>query len=632
MLIIKEPFPQYAVKAVRGLSKAVTAILFLCCIMVGLKADAQKKDTAQKEQVYLNADVLVNIKTDSGNLIKFINNAIFRQGTDTLYCDSLYEHDHKPSNIYEAFGDVRLVQQGGTHGTSDYLRYTAGNKEAFMSGHVNIIDSGNTLLCEELTYNLGTKVAVYDKGGTLHSDSTVVTSKTGVYNVKSKDARFKGDVVITDPQYKIKSQDLGYNTETKFETFFAHSVVVSDSGRSILETNSGTYDSKKGIAHDFSHASIWDDGQYINGDTLNYDKGTGFGLGVGHVISIDTAHHSILTCGRLEYYQKKRVLWATIKPVLQQVNGKDTIYMRADTFYSAPMIKIKKDTTKKNVLNSAKASEKIIDTIPPLKEEINKAYIKKIDSASEVFANQLGRKDENYRITSNSGYKIPGKEDTAKTVNAKKTKHKRGAELNMAIADTTSADSTAPLYFIGYHHVRIFSDSLQGKCDSVCYTRSDSTIRMIYAPIVWAHNSQITGDTILLHLDSNELRSLYVPSNAFVISQSGPEKAALFDQVQGKTLTAWFSKNTITSALVFPNAESLYYPVDGKGAYMGMNESKSERMYIFFEDQKIVSIKLKQQAQIKMTPMEKVDFPNAKLSRFKWLVNQRPKTKEELFK
>jgi hypothetical protein len=33
-----------------------------------------------------------------------------------------------------------------------------------------------------------------------------------------------------------------------------------------------------------------------------------------------------------------------------------------------------------------------------------------------------------------------------------------------------------------------------------------------------------------------------------------------------------------------------------------------------------------------MTPMEQADLQNARLSRFKWLYNERPQSKEELFR
>jgi hypothetical protein len=134
-----------------------------------------------------------------------------------------------------------------------------------------------------------------------------------------------------------------------------------------------------------------------------------------------------------------------------------------------------------------------------------------------------------------------------------------------------------------------------------------------------------------MQLDSSQLRRMYVPGNATVISQSGPDKAQLFDQVQGKTLTSFFKDNTVTKMIVSPNSECIYYPKDDKGYYLGVDQSNSVRMRIFFEDQKIKSIKFEQDVHETMTPLEKADLPSMHLSRFKWLIDQRPKTKEELF-
>src|SRR5207244_843535 len=106
------------------------------------------------------------------------------------------------------------------------------------------------------------------------------------------------------------------------------------------------------------------------------------------------------------------------------------------------------------------------------------------------------------RPTPSTVYHVPVSKDDKDAVvekmRGKKRKKKSGdiVQAPPIAVDTTAADTTAPLYFIGYHHVLIFSDSLQGRCDSIVYTRADSLIRMIYKPIAWAHNSQITGDTI----------------------------------------------------------------------------------------------------------------------------------------
>ena len=633
--------------------RVLLCLCFLCC---GINGYSQKTDTADKIQIHiLNNKVVIYNKTDSGIIYRFIGDVAMQQGTDTLYCDSL--HQNVTTKILEAFSNVRISQQDGTQAKSDYLSYQSDKKLAFMKGNVTLADGKNNLKCEELTYNLDTKTGVYDKGGTLSNDSTTVTSKAGIYNVRDKEAHFTGHVIITDPQYNIKSEDLVYNTETKITHFYAHSVVTSDSGRSVLTTKRGTYDSKNVIAHFVGHSSIWNDGQYMEADTMRYNKVTGYGFADGNVISVDTERHSTLYCGHMEYLRKKRAMWATVKPVMEQVNGKDTLYMRADTFYSAPMIrqKIKKPApgagtkiSNDSVTANTITAEDSVDAKRPAKRKTPKADTSgnsvkdvKPNSATDTIngggnKQVSNKKDDTVWILPDYKYRMPDFQyDTVKTIAElyKKTKRKKGNEETerTIIPDTTLADTTAPLYFVGYHHVRIFSDSLQGKCDSVCYTRSDSTIRMINMPIVWAHNSQITGDTILLHLDSSTIRSMYVPNNAFLVSQSGPAEAKLFDQVQGKTLTAYFINNEITRMIVFPNAESIYYSKDDSGAYIGVNQSKSARMRIFFENQKIINIKFEQDVNQTVTPMDKADLPNTKLSKFKWLIDQRPKTKKELF-
>jgi hypothetical protein len=132
-------------------------------------------------------------------------------------------------------------------------------------------------------------------------------------------------------------------------------------------------------------------------------------------------------------------------------------------------------------------------------------------------------------------------------------------------------------------------------------------------------------------MDSSKLKKLYVPNNALIVSQSGPDKAQLFDQVQGKTLTAFFEKNAIREMIVFPAAEAIYYSKDDEGAYLGVNQAQSERMKVFFEDEQMTKIVLEQEVKQTMTPMQQVNVQATRLSRFQWLKESRPKSVQELF-
>ncbi len=537
--------------------------IFVSCFLVftGFISYAQKKpaDTAKKMPIEImpGTGILQYVETDTGAINKLIGNVILKQGESIMYCDSAY-FDLARNNV-EAFGSVRIVQPG-SEAQSDYMRYVGNQKQAYMKGNVMLTDGKSSLWSEEVQYNTGTKIGTYGQGGTLHDSTTTVSSNAGTYNMASKESRFTGDVIVSDLEYNIVSDDLGYNTENKMMTFFGPSIVTSDS--SVLKTSSGTYDSKKGVAHFTSRSSILNKEQYVEADKIDYDKVSGIGHAEGQVITIDTIQKTTLYAGKADYNQKRRTMFATVKPVLKQMNGEDSLFIRADTFYSAP---------------------------------------------------------------------VPHPYDTVwveKTIGKGKNKK----TTLVPTVDSTSADSSAPRFFIGYHNVLIFSDSLQGKCDSISYSQKDSVMKMMYDPIVWSRKSQITGDTILLYTDSaNEVREIYVPNNALIVSQSGPDQAQLWDQVQGKTLTGYIVNNAIDHMIVKPNAQAIYYATDDNGAYIGVNEASSERMNVFFKDQAIHRIIFEQDVKQKMTPLDKADLPGMKLSRFKWLIDERPKTLAELF-
>lgn len=501
------------------------------------------------------------VKTDSGEITKVLWDVIIRHGNDSLYCDSAYV-DLQKQNL-QAFGSVKIVQPGGTEGTCDYLRYQGSRKLAFMQGNVGLTDGKSNLWCEELTYDLNTKIGIYKKNGTLQNEGTVVSSREGIYNLKSKDSRFTGNVTITDPEYNVVSEDIAYNTETKVSRYYAYSVVTTD--KSVLITSNGTYDATRKIGHFEGRSSIQNESQYIEGDTLDYNKVTGFGKAVGDVVALDTAQHTTLYCGVATYNEITGKTKAWVKPVMKRANGQDSLFIRADTFFGAP---------------------------------------------------------------------VPKPEDTIKVARVRYDTKKVKITEMVSVADSLAgADSSRKRYFIAYHNVKIFSDSLQGRCDSLSYSQEDSLMRMMYSPVAWSRKSQITGDTILLkQSDSNKLKWLYVPNNAFVASLAGPDSAEIYDQIQGRTLTANFNDSVITDMVVQPSAESIYFSKDDGGAYIGVNQGKGERMFIYFGGEKIQRIKYEEDVTQTMTPLDKVtDFNSLRLSRFKWREDERPKSKEELF-
>ncbi|HTM67296.1 MAG TPA: OstA-like protein [Flavipsychrobacter sp.] len=551
-------------------SRHWTSAVCVCFLLIAFTIDAgaqQAADTSGKLPIEIlpsTGTMLQFITTDSGGINKLIGNVALKQGENFLYCDSAYINTAK--NNVESFGNVKIVQPGGTQVESDYLRYTGNIRVAFLQGNVTLTDGKNNLWASELTYNLGTKVGVYTQGGTLQSESTTLSSNVGTYNVRSKDARFTGEVFVTDPEYNVTSEDLGYNTETKVVLFFGPSVVSND--QSVLHTSDGSWDAKNEIAHFRTRSSLQNEAQYIEGDRMDYNRKTGLGVATGNVYALDTNQRTTMYSGYAEYNEITKELLSTVKPVMKKVNNNDSLYIRADTFYAAPVPR--KDSLPGKTIVT-KSSQKIG------KDVIETREITSTDSSSAV------------------------------------------------------PDSTRPRYFIGYHHVLVFSDSMQARCDSIRYSQGDSIMKLMYDPVVWSRSSQLTGDTILLYSDTSSLRKLFIPNNAFIASRSGPEKAKMFDQIQGKTLTGYFENNALREMVVYPNAEAIYYSKDDDGAYLGVQQAQSERMRVFFENKEMSKIVLEQDVKQTMTPLQKANIAALKLSRFQWLADKRPQSIAELF-
>lgn len=516
----------------------------------------QKSDTSNTIAINIeSAKTFIQTKTEQGTVFRFYNDVKLVQGTNQMSCDTAYLNQE--ANEMEAFGNVVITQVGGTMVSSNYLRYTGNTKQAFLRGNVNLSDGKNNLWSEILNYDLGTKIGNYQNGGTLTAEQTTVSSKVGQYFVQQKQARFTGDVIVTDPQYHVSSTDLGYNTESKIVRFYGPSTIKND--KSKLITSSGTWDGKNEIASFNERSSIEHENQYIEADTLDYNKSTGISIAKGNVYAKDTSMKTEIYCGYTKHNEIQHQTIAFQNPVLKKATEKDSIYARADTFYVAPVSK-KLDSSK--ILNTTL--------------KLDKSKIKKVDSLS-------------------------------------------------------SSDTSIQRYFIGFNHVLIYSDSLQAVCDSVSYGQNDSTLRMMGNPIAWARGSQLTGDSIFLYLENNKLTKLWIPNNAFSVSRSGPDKAEIYDQIQGKTITGFFKDDALREIVVYPNAEAIYFATDDAGAYIGVNKSNSDRLKAFFDSSKIEKIILEQEVKQIMTPLSQINVKEMRLDRFLWVPELRPKSVSELF-
>jgi lipopolysaccharide export system protein LptA len=215
-----------------------------------------------------------------------------------------------------------------------------------------------------------------------------------------------------------------------------------------------------------------------------------------------------------------------------------------------------------------------------------------------------------------------------------------------SIAHLPPTDSTLR-YIIGFHHVRIFSDSLQAVADSLYYSTKDSIFRLFYNPVAWGSgNYQITGDTMYMYTKNKKAERLYVFENALTVNRVA---RSLFNQLKGTTINCFFQGGDIDYIRAKGNAESIYYVADDKKAYTGANRAHGDIIDMIFgpkldsagniavdsagkpKGKELDRVVIRSDAEGTMIPMRRVIPDDMVLRGFKWLEKRRPKSKQEMF-
>jgi lipopolysaccharide export system protein LptA len=182
-------------------------------------------------------------------------------------------------------------------------------------------------------------------------------------------------------------------------------------------------------------------------------------------------------------------------------------------------------------------------------------------------------------------------------------------------------------YLEAFHHVRIFSDSLQSACDSLFYSYKDSIYRLFSNPVIWSSGSQITGDTMLLYTKNRKPQLLKVFENAMLVQQQEPE---LYNQIASFRMDGFFSNGELDSVRALGEAKTIYYIQDEDSAYTGINESKSDIIDIYLTKKELEKVVLRNEVSGTIWPIGQKDPLQMILPGFRWLESRRPKSKFEL--
>ncbi len=238
----------------------------------------------------------------------------------------------------------------------------------------------------------------------------------------------------------------------------------------------------------------------------------------------------------------------------------------------------------------------------------------------EIFA-----KEDNTLLTGDEGI-YRGEEGFSKVFGHALVKSVVSQDTLYIRADTlysieNKVDSTRKL--IGDRNVYIFKSDFQGRCDSVRYDTSDSSILFFREPILWGSNYQMEADSISAFIVNNKINRMLLRKDAFVISED--TLVEQYNQVKGRTINAYFdSTSQLQRVLVDGNGQSAYYALDEDMKLIGLNKVECGNMNLQFVDSRIKRIAFIGRPVGSLIPPQNIKGPERQLEGFNWRIGEKP--------
>jgi lipopolysaccharide export system protein LptA len=469
-------------------------------------------------------------------------------------------------------GHVKIRQ--GTallYGDSIILNTTKNTLEGFGNIHINDADSVHTY-AEYLKYIGNIKKAYLRRKVKLTDGRGVLTTDSLDYDVSVKIGYFTKGGTLVRNKTKLKSVE-GYYYGVTRDVIFRKKVIANDPDNFIY-TDTLEYNTYSQIANFISPTKIISGSRIIRTRNGNYNLGTKKGY-MYERSSVDDSTYTFIADD----------MAINDSLGLGEFRG-NVVYKSKDTLGF--------DLLANNIKTDKKKSALLATEFPLLliKQKNDTLYI----SADTLYSGKI----------SNLKRPFPNARDSVGKI----------------------TDSTLDKYFEAFHNVKIYSDSLQAKSDSLFYSLSDSTIRLISKPIVWANNNQITGDTIYMFVQNKKPEQLSVFNNALAINKI--DSTDFFNQIKGNRLNAWFNDGELTKMRCKGNAENIYFAMDNDRNFVGINHSNAQVIEINFENSEPAKVIFRNQLVGKLTPIRQTNKTDFKLNGFKWLEEQRPKSKFDI--
>lgn len=200
-------------------------------------------------------------------------------------------------------------------------------------------------------------------------------------------------------------------------------------------------------------------------------------------------------------------------------------------------------------------------------------------------------------------------------------------DIHYFYPDSSGIDTTYK-QIRAHYNVRLYRTDMQMVCDSAVYNSRDSIMELYHEPVCWNENNQISADFIEIFMKDGVVDHAHGVGAALVVKQ---ETTKYFDQLSGKEMTAFIKDGELTKVDVSGNAETIFYPHEEGGDFIGMNRTQSSFVQIFFQDEQVDHVLFTTETTGTLYPLNQIPSGQDKLNTFFWATTERPLKPGDVF-
>ena len=577
------------------------------CLIAGM-AQSPVQDTVDKVYV-VHADLFRFERFDGKEFQYLSDNVIVKHNKLFLLCDSAVIEGKK----VRAIGNVRIVESDSLQIFGDTLDYDGNIQKADFIGNVILKHKEKTLFTNNLNYDLKTRIASYYTSAQLFAQGVNLKSRRGYYFAKQEQAFFKDSVIVLmDRGMTLFADSLVYDAKQERVRFTGPTSIQENDLE--IYTEKGYHDVKTENSYFGNYPRYRRGSQMAEAENIYYNSKEGtIGLKTNAWI-----RDSLKEARGDSIHFNEKTNWVYLY--------KDAFYKEGDRTLNGDEIKFNRSTQALEVSGRTDVTEGartitgnqlLYSGDSDQGKAVGNVIVRDSSAGYSIYCDTLfyNKKEQKFQAKGHRPY-ISTRLDNDTLFLAADSLY---SEKIVRLQDTFQV-------LRAFSTVKIWSNRIQGLCDSLVYHGKDSMFSLMGTPVLWSDTTQFSGDTIDMFLAFKSIRQIQLYDNGFILNQSAK---SLENQIKGRNITADFVEKKLNEVLIKGNSESVYFIQDDSKAYIGSNYIQCSSMIMHFDSlEQVNNIDFFTKPEGQMMPISKGKLKI--LEGYNPRDAERPKTFEEI--